>query len=30
VTLSPEVAERLVNGIIDGTYADIRSILIYR
>ena len=30
VTLSPVVAERLVNGIIDGTYADIHSILIYR
>ena len=29
-TLPPEVAEQLVNGVIDGTYADVRSILIYR
>ena len=28
-TLSPEVAERLVNGVIDGTYLDVRSILVY-
>ena len=28
-TLPPEVAEQLVNGVIDGTYADVRSILIY-
>lgn len=28
-TLSPEVAERLVNGVIDGAYPDVRSILIY-
>jgi CubicO group peptidase (beta-lactamase class C family) len=28
-TLPPEVAERLVNGVIDGTYTDVRSILIY-
>jgi hypothetical protein len=30
VALSPVVAERLVNGIIDGTYADIHSIFVYR
>jgi CubicO group peptidase (beta-lactamase class C family) len=29
-TLPPEVAEQLVNGVIDGTYADVRSILVYR
>ena len=29
-TLPREVAERLVNGVIDGTYADVRSILVYR
>ena len=29
-TLLPEVAERLVNGVIDGTYPDVRSILVYR
>jgi CubicO group peptidase (beta-lactamase class C family) len=29
-TLSAEAAERLVNGVIDGTYADVRSILIYQ
>jgi CubicO group peptidase (beta-lactamase class C family) len=28
--LPREVAERLVNGVIDGTYPDVRSILIYR
>ena len=28
-TLSTEVAERLVNGVIDGAYPDVRSILIY-
>jgi CubicO group peptidase (beta-lactamase class C family) len=28
-TLPPEVAEQLVNGVIDGTYPDVRSILIY-
>lgn len=29
-TLPADVAERLVNGVIDGTYADVRSILVYR
>ena len=29
-TLPPEVAEQLVNGVIDGTYPDVRSILVYR
>jgi CubicO group peptidase (beta-lactamase class C family) len=29
-TLPRDVAERLVNGVIDGTYADVRSILVYR
>ena len=29
-TLPPQVAERLVNGVIDGTYPDVRSILVYR
>ena len=29
-TLPREVAEQLVNGVIDGTYADVRSILVYR
>jgi CubicO group peptidase (beta-lactamase class C family) len=29
-TLSTEVAERLVNGVIDGTYPDVRSILVYQ
>lgn len=29
-TLPSGVAERLVNGVIDGTYPDVRSILIYR
>ena len=28
-TLPPKVAEQLVNGVIDGTYPDVRSILIY-
>lgn len=28
-TLSPEVAERLVNGVIDGAYPNVRSILVY-
>ncbi len=28
-TLPPEVAEQLVNGVIDGTYADVHSILVY-
>ena len=28
-TLAPEVAERLVNGIINGTYPDVRAILAY-
>lgn len=28
-TLPPDVAERLVNGVIDGTYPDVRSILVY-
>ena len=28
-TLAPDVAARLVNGIIDGTYPDVRSILVY-
>jgi CubicO group peptidase (beta-lactamase class C family) len=28
-TLSPEVAARLVNGVIDGPYPEVRSILIY-
>jgi len=27
--LSPAVAEQLVNGVINGTYADVRSLLIY-
>jgi CubicO group peptidase (beta-lactamase class C family) len=29
-TLPPEVAEQLVNGVIDGTYPDVHSILVYR
>jgi CubicO group peptidase (beta-lactamase class C family) len=29
-TLPRSVAERLVNGVIDGTYPDVRSILVYR
>jgi CubicO group peptidase (beta-lactamase class C family) len=29
-TLSPEVAERLVNGVIHGAYPDVRSILVYQ
>src|SRR5262245_56160371 len=29
-TLPPGVAERLVNGVIDGVYPDVRSILVYR
>ena len=29
-TLSRDVAERLVNGVIDGAYRDVRSILVYR
>ena len=29
-TLSREAAERLVAGVIDGTYADVRSILVYQ
>jgi CubicO group peptidase (beta-lactamase class C family) len=29
-TLPREVAERLVNGVVDGTYADVRSILVHR
>jgi CubicO group peptidase (beta-lactamase class C family) len=29
-TLPRKVAEQLVSGVIDGTYADVRSILIYR
>jgi CubicO group peptidase (beta-lactamase class C family) len=29
-TLPPKVAEQLVNGVIDGTYPDVRSILVYR
>lgn len=29
-TLSRDVAERLVAGVIDGTYADVRSILVYQ
>ena len=28
-TITPEVAERLVDGIIKGTYPDVRSILVY-
>ena len=28
-TISPEVAERLVNGVINGAYPDIRSILVF-
>ena len=28
-TLSPEVAAQLVNGVIDGTYPDVHSILVY-
>lgn len=28
-TFSPEVAEQLVNGVIDGKYADVHSLLIY-
>jgi CubicO group peptidase (beta-lactamase class C family) len=28
-TLPVELAERLVNGVIDGTYPDVRSILVY-
>ena len=28
-TLSPEVAARLVNGVLDGAYPDVRSILVY-
>jgi CubicO group peptidase (beta-lactamase class C family) len=28
-TLPPNVAEQLVNGVIDGTYADVNSLLIY-
>ena len=28
-TLPPEVAAQLVNGVIDGTYADVHSLLIY-
>jgi len=28
-TLSTEVAARLVNGVIDGTYPDVRSMLVY-
>jgi CubicO group peptidase (beta-lactamase class C family) len=29
-TLSPAVAERLVDGVINGTYPDVRSILVYQ
>jgi CubicO group peptidase (beta-lactamase class C family) len=29
-TLSREVAERLVSGVIDGTFQDVRSILVYQ
>ena len=29
-TLPRSVAERLVNGVIDGTYPDVRSILVYQ
>ena len=28
-SLSPALAERLVNGVIDGTYPDVRSLLVY-
>ena len=28
-TLPADVAERLVNGVVDGTYPDVRSILVY-
>lgn len=28
-TISPETAERLVNGVINGAYPDVRSILVY-
>ena len=29
-TLEPAVAERLVNGVIDGTYPDVRAIVVHR